>query len=53
MADKSIVWAWAVKNSVVVICWSVLAIWFGKWWVALFGILFLSNLKWGDDEDGK
>lgn len=38
-------WAWAVKNSVVMICWTALAIYFGKWWIAIFGALCLSHLK--------
>lgn len=37
-------WAWAVKNSVVMICWTALAIFFGKWWIALFGAACLCNL---------
>ena len=41
--DKNSVWAWAVKNSVCVICWSAIAIFFGKWWIALFSILFISD----------
>ena len=35
-----------VKNSVTLICFTILAIVFGKWWIALFGGLFLSNLEW-------
>jgi len=42
--NKSNMWAWAIKNSICVICWTVLAIVFDKWWIALFGILFLSSL---------
>lgn len=42
--NKSNMWAWAIKNSVCVICWTVLAVVFNKWWIALFGILFLSSL---------
>lgn len=43
--NKHAWWAWAVKNSVVMICWTVLAIFFGKWWIAFFGAACLSNLK--------
>ena len=39
------VWAWALKNSVVVICFTVLAISFGKWWIILFSCLFYSSLR--------
>ena len=38
-------WAWAVKNSVVVICWTALAVYFGKWWIALFAVLLTSDIK--------
>ncbi len=49
--NKHARWAWAVKNSVVVICWAALAIFFGKWWIALFAVLFISGLEEsGDDE---
>lgn len=43
--NKHIVWAWAVKNSVNVICWTALAIIFGEWWIALFAALFISDMK--------
>ena len=42
---KNLEWVWAIKNSVCVICWTVLAIVFDRWWIALFAILFLSSLK--------
>lgn len=41
--NKNGLWAWAIKNSISVICWVVLAIVFNKWWVALFGLLFVSG----------
>ena len=40
-----ICWAFAIKNSVVMICWTALAIYFGKWWIALFATFRLSNLR--------
>jgi len=43
--NKSIIWAWAIKNSICVICWTVLAIVFHQWWIAFFSALFLSGLK--------
>ena len=52
---KHIYWAWALKNSVAIACWTILAIYFNKWWIALFAVLFLSSIstKNGkDDEDG-
>ena len=46
---KHILWAWAIKNSVALICWVAIAIIFGKWWLALFAILFMSGLKSRED----
>lgn len=43
--NKHVWWALAIKNSICVICWTVLAIIFDKWWIALFAGLFLSTLK--------
>ena len=43
--SKSAWWAWAIKNIVCVIAWVVLAIVFNKWWIALFGAFFTSDLK--------
>lgn len=43
--NKHAYWAWALKNSVAIICWTALACFFGKWWIALFGAAFLSDLK--------
>lgn len=43
--DKHILWTWAIKNSICVICWTVLAIIFDKWWIALFMILFMNGLE--------
>ena len=49
--DKNIVWAWAIKNATAIICWTILAICFDKWWLALFSALFLSDLKIRKDDD--
>ena len=40
--------AWAVKNSIVVICFAALAVHFNHWWISLFAILLTSSLapKW-------
>lgn len=43
--SKGLIWAWAVKNSICIICWTYLAIAFDKWWIALFCLLFMSSLK--------
>lgn len=42
--NYSLYWAVAIKNSICVICWTILAIIFGKWWIALFGALFLTSI---------
>lgn len=46
MNNKNTMWAWAIKNSICVICWVILAIIFNKWWIALFGLLFLTDIKY-------
>ena len=43
--DKSIYWACIIKNSICVICFTVLAIIFHKWWIILFSALFLSGVQ--------
>ena len=53
--NKHIWWAWALKNSISIVCWTILAIYFNKWWIALFAALFLSSLSTEnrkDDKDG-
>ena len=53
--NKHIYWAWALKNSVTIACWTILAIYFNKWWIALFAALFLSSISTKNgkaDEDG-
>ena len=34
-----------VKNSICVICWTVLAVIFSKWWIALFALLFMTSYE--------
>lgn len=43
--NKSTWWAWAIKNSIYIICWAVLAVVFNKWWITLFALLFLDSLQ--------
>lgn len=43
--NKNILWAWVIKNSIVILAWAALAVIFNKWWIALFGALFISGLK--------
>lgn len=34
----------AIKNAVVIICFTVLATVFNKWWIVLFSALFLNSV---------
>lgn len=43
--DKSFIWTWAFKNIVAIVAWTALAILFDKWWIALFALLFLSDIS--------
>jgi hypothetical protein len=43
--NKSLIWAWAIKNSIAIIAWTALAIIFHKWWIARFAALFISGLE--------
>ena len=43
--NKYMWWAWAIRGSIHIICWTVLAIYFNKWWIALFAVLFLSSVE--------
>jgi hypothetical protein len=43
--NKHAYWAWAIKNSTVMICFTVLTLTFNKWWIVLFAMFFLSDLR--------
>ena len=43
--NNEIYWAWAIKNSICVICWTALAIASDTWWIALFGLLFMTSIQ--------
>lgn len=45
MSVKHGIWAWAVKNSMTIVCWTLLAVHFEKWWIALFAALFINDMK--------
>lgn len=45
MRDKHLIWAWAIKNILVMGAWTALAIIFNRWWIALFAILCMSSLE--------
>ena len=47
---KSIYWAVAIDNIIVMICWTALAVYFGKWWIALFAVLCFSQVKKKSDK---
>ena len=36
---------WCIKNSIVIICFTVLAIVFDTWWIVLGAALFISDYK--------
>ena len=42
---KGVYYAVLLENVAMMICWTVLAIHFGKWWIALFSVLCFSSLK--------
>ena len=42
---KTIYWTVLIENSIIMICWTALAIFFGKWWIALFAVVCFSEIK--------
>ena len=36
---------WCIKNSVVIICFTALAVLFNHWWIIFFALLFMSDYK--------
>ena len=55
---KGVIYMWmdsAIRNSVALICWVLLAIHFDHWWVALFACLFMTSIEHecsdGDDKN--
>lgn len=44
--NKNSMWALVtIQNVLVLFSWVFLAVVFGKWWIALFSVLFMSSLK--------
>jgi len=41
----------SIKNVLIMGCWSVIAIHFDKWWIALFAILCFTSLKVKNEEE--
>ena len=42
---KNTIWACAINNLISMSCWTILALMFDRWWIALFAILFLTFPK--------
>ena len=40
--NKNTIWACAITNMLSIACFTILALMFNKWWIALFAILFIS-----------
>lgn len=38
----NLIWAVMLKNSIVIVCFTILALEFGHWWIVLFSWLFLT-----------
>ena len=45
--------AWAITNSVILSCFTLLAIVFEKWWIVLFSAFFVYGFKAKATEDNK
>ena len=48
---NNLLWSVALKNSIAIICWTLLAVHFDKWWIALFGALFLTSASWREKDE--
>ncbi|MBO5917860.1 MAG: hypothetical protein J6Q14_03735 [Oscillospiraceae bacterium] len=42
---------WAVTNIAIIVCFTALAMFFGKWWIVLFAALFTYGWKSREKED--
>lgn len=40
--NKNTIWACIINNIICVSCWTILAIIFNRWWIALFAFLFFA-----------
>ena len=52
MTMNGVYYAVLIENVIIMICWTILAINFGKWWIALFSVCCFSSLKHRTDEKG-
>lgn len=48
--DRMIFISLLLRNCVSIVCFTVLAIHFDKWWIALFSLLFTTDIKDGRTE---
>lgn len=46
--NKHTSFAWVIYNIANMACWTLLALAFGRWWIALFSILFFATMKNGE-----
>lgn len=42
-----------LKNIIVIICFTILAIVFDKWWIVLFSALFYTSITSKEDDDNE
>ncbi len=50
MKTSAWIWiTWAIKNIAIVLCYAAIAVHFGKWWIVLFSIFGLSDIKSSDN----
>lgn len=51
-SDNSKIVKWLMlKNSVAIICFTILAIVFNKWWISLLSIIFLTVVEYDKGSD--
>lgn len=46
-------WPAYLENITQIICWTFLAMFFGKWWIALFSIIFMNTCGRRKDEESE
>lgn len=47
--NKILNWQVLIKNSITLICFTILAIAFNKWWLVLFSIIFWTYIERHDE----
>lgn len=45
--DRRILYAVLAQNGIVMICWTIIAVVFEKWWLALFAALMMTGVRDG------